>query len=176
MSWGIDDWGLSPWGGGEPSALGDIQITAVRYISETYMRLHLNTQVIVNAGYLDPENYSIVLRSDSPVAGSEVRIVRVIPPTQEVLIADYVYLETTRHTEGAAYDVLFTSLQTLDGVAGLGVNSPVGYSARKTKTMLALKNVPAHFDRRIDSLLHAVVTAISLQDDTIGGSRSDEFP
>lgn len=176
MSWGTGPWGITPWGGGEPSVLGDIQVTTVRFITPTYIRLHLNTQVIATGNYLDPENYTIALRSDSPVAGDAVRVVRVFAPTQDVLIADYVYLETTPHTNGAFYEVNYTELQTLDGVSGFGVNLKMPYQSRVTKTMSSLKNVPSHFDKRLDALLHAVVSAISLQDDTIGGSRSDEFP
>ena len=176
MSWGSGPWGTTPWGGGEPSALGDINVTTVRFISSTYIRLHLNTQVIVNNSYLNPNNYTIAVRSDTPVSSPAVNVVRVFAPTQDVLAADYVYLETTQHINGATYDITFTELHTLDGVAGSGVNNPVPYSARVTKTMIALKSIPAHFDKRLDSLLHALVTAISLQDDTIGGSRSDTFP
>lgn len=176
MPWGSGPWGTTPWGGGEPSALGDISITTVRLITPTYMRLHLNTQVIATGNYLNPQNYVIAVRSDSPVAGDAVRVTRVFAPTQDVLIADYVYLETTPHTGGATYDVYFTELQTLDGVSGFGVNGKVAYQCRVTKTMSSLRSVPSHFDKRTDSLLHAVVSAISLQDDTIGGSRSDEFP
>lgn len=176
MTWGTGPWGATAWGGGDPSTSGAVHLTSVRYIGQTYLRLHLNTQVIVNEDYLNPENYTLFLREDSPVPGDEVRVVRVFPPSQDVLVADYIYVETTRHTEGATYDVSFTRLQTLDGVNGAGLGGSVGYAARVTKTMIALKNVPSHFDKRLDSLLHALVTAISLQDDTIGGSRSDEFP
>lgn len=176
MSWGTGPWGSTPWGGGEPSTLGDINITTVRFISPTYIRLHLNTQVIANGSYLSPANYTVTVKSDSPVPGGAVQVLRVFVPTQEALVADYVYLETTQHTEGAFYEVYFTELQTLDGVSGFGINTPVPYQARFTKTMSALKNLPSHFDKRLDALLHALVSAISLQDDTIGGSRSDEFP
>lgn len=176
MAWGSDGWGTSPWGGGAPSVAGDISISSVRFISPTYIRVHLNTQVIVNSFYLDEENYSITLRSDSPVAGDAVQVVRVFAPANEVLIADYIYLETTQHTDGAMYDIAFTELQTLDGVSGSGVSSPAGYASRVTKTMSALKAIPSHFDKRLDALLHATVAAISIQDDIIGGSRSDRLP
>ncbi len=176
MTWGSGPWGTTPWGGGEPSLLGDISISTVRFIGPTYIRLHLNTQVIATGSYLDPENYTIALRDDTPIDGAAVRVVRVFAPAQDVLIADYVYLETTAHTNGAFYEVHFTELQTLDGVSGFGVSDPMPYVSRVTKTMSTLKAIPSHFDKRLDALLHAVATAISLQDDTIGGSRSDEFP
>ena len=176
MTWGTGPFGATPWGGGEPSALGDIRITTVRLLSPTYLRLHLNTLVIATGSYLDPANYTIALRSDSALPSSEVRVVRVFPPTQDVLKADYVYLETTPHASGASYDVTFSQLQTLDGVAGFGVNSPMPFQMRVTKLMSSLKNVPSHFDKRLDALLHALLTAVALQDDDIGGSRSDRFP
>jgi hypothetical protein len=39
-----------------------------------------------------------------------------------------------------------------------------------------LKSMPSHFDMRPESLVRNLITAISLQDDIIGGSRRDEFP
>lgn len=176
MTWGISGWGSSPWGGGEPSELGDINITTVTLISPTYMRLHLNTEVIAIGSYLDPQNYTISFRSDSPISGEPVRVVRVIAPARDLLKADYVYLETTLHTNGAFYEVYFNSLQTLDGVVGSGVNNPMPYASRVTKTMNVLNNMPSHFDKRLDSMFSAVVSAFSTQDDIIGGSRSDRFP
>lgn len=174
MTWGTGPWGVTPWGGGQPSVSGNVRIDTIRFISPTYIRLALNTQVIVNATYLSATNYKAVVRSDTPVVGDAVDIVRVIAPAQDVLIADYVYLQTTPFTDGATYDVSFTTLDTLDGVpANLGSVMPM--QARVTKTMRMLKSLPSHFDKRLDSLLHAVVSAISLQDDQIGGSRNDEF-
>lgn len=174
MSWGTGAWADSPWGGGEPSVAGNVQIDTVRFITPTYIRLQLNTQVIVNAGYLATSNYTAAIRSDTPVPANAVGVLRVIAPAQDVLIADYVYLETTPFSDGGTYDISFVSLDTLDGVAaGNGFTAPV--QARVSKTMLMLKSLPAHFDKRLDSLLHALVSAISIQDDTIGGSRNDEY-
>lgn len=174
MSWGSGPWGSTPWGGGDPSSGGFVVIDSVDYITPTYIRLNLNTGVIVNDRYLDPENYTVTLREDSPLAGVEVEIVRVITPAQDALAVDYVYLQTTPHTNGATYTVSFFALTTLDGVDGF--NGGAGnYSSRVTKTMTALKSLPAHFDKRVDSLLHSVVAAISMSDDQIGGSQNDEF-
>lgn len=173
MSWGTGPWGVTPWGGGEPSVSGNVRIDTIRFISPTYVRLSLNTQVIVNAAYLAVSNYSIAVRSDTPITTYGVNVVCVIAPAQDVLIADYVYLETTPFTNGGTYDVSFASLDTLDGIASLSAVMPT--QARVTKTMLMLKSLPSHFDKRLNSLLHAVVSAISLQDDQIGGSRNDEF-
>lgn len=175
MSWGTGPWGETPWGGGEPSVSGNVRIDTVRFITPTYIRLQLNTQVIVNDGYKQASNYTAVVRSDTPIPGNAVSITRVIPPAQDVLIADYVYLETTTFSDGAYYDISFASLDTLDGVPAMN-GSTCATQARVTKTMLMLKSLPSHFDKRLDSLLHALVSAISLQDDTIGGSRNDEFP
>ena len=174
MSFGTSGFGVSSWGGGQPSVNGIVFIAKVQYITPTYLRLDLNTQVIVNALYLNVINYRITLRSDSPVPGIPVSVVRIIPPTQDVLVADYVYLETTQHTDGAFYDARLEPLNTLDG--GISFNgSTQAYATRVTKTMKMLKSLPSHFDKRVDSLLHALVSAISIEDDTLGGSRNDEF-
>lgn len=173
--WGTGPFGTSPWGGGQPSVAGNVQIGTVRFITPTYIRLALNTQVIVNASYKNAANYAANVNNATVIPGNPVNIVRVIPPAQDVLVADYVYLETTPFTDGAVYNITFLSLDTLDGVsASLGFSRAV--QARVTKTMLMLKSLPSHFDKRVDSLLHALVSAISIQDDIIGGSRNDELP
>lgn len=175
MSWGTGLYGLSPWGGGDPSIAGNITVNSVRFIGNTYIRLNLNTQVIVNAAYLSTANYSISVLPSTPIAGDAVRVVRVIAPAREALKVDYIYLETTPHTNGAYYQVNFTTLNTLDGAAGVG-SSSTSYASRVTKTMSTLKSLPSHFHKGLDALLHATIAAISIQDDDIGGSRSDEFP
>lgn len=179
MTWGFGGWGYSPWGGSSPSSsssLVTVNIAAVTMISSTYLRVQLNTQVLTVGTYLNSENYTISLRSDSPLAGDPVRVVNVFAPTGDVLKADYIYLETTPHTNGSFYEIYFTSLQMLDGTIVSGVSNPMPYASRVTKTMNVLSNLPSHFDKRLDSTFNAVVSAFSIQDDIIGGSRSDRFP
>jgi len=173
--WGMGPFGISPWGGGQPSVAGNVLIDTIRFITPTYVRLALNTQVIVNASYSNAANYAASVSNKTVISGNPVNIVRVIVPAQDVLVADYVYLETTPFTDGAIYNIAFLSLDTLDGVSASNGFS-LAVQARITKTMLMLKSMPSHFDKRVDSLLHALVSAISIQDDILGGSRNDELP
>lgn len=184
MSWGDDRWGISPWGGSAPSVNGEVGVISVRFITPTLLRVHLTTEVVVNSFYEDPDNYQIRLHTPTPGGISEVppevtkvtlRVIRVLPLHNGEVVSDFIYLETEPHTIGLNYELKFLSLTTLDGMVG-GMFSYTPYAARVTKTMAALKSLPAHFDKRADSLLLNIVAAISMQDDTQGGSRSDEFP
>lgn len=174
MPTGTGPWGYTEWGGGYPYTSGFVGIQSVDFITPTYIRLNLSTYVIVNDLYMDADNFNISLRPDSPVAGDAVAVARVIRPAQDVLVVNRIFLETTRHTAGAAYTASFYSLNTPDGVAAFN-SSPASYMSRYTKTMAQLRTFPSHFDKREDALIHSIIGAISLQDDIIGGSRNDEF-
>lgn len=144
------------------------------FIAEDLVRVNLPVPGRIDAAYLATSSYSIALRSDSPKPGQGVAVVEVIPPTGDLVAFEYIYLRTTRHTLGAYYEVTISG-QIVD-TAGLGINlPPAAYAARVTKTMAMLKSLPSHFDMRNESLVRNLVTAISLQDDIIGGSRRDEF-
>lgn len=178
MTWGSGPWGSGPWGSGSPpgSPADDTpDIANVRFLASTYIRVSLTGLVVAITDYLDPENYTITVRDDTPLAGVEVRVLRVFAPTQSVLTTSDIYLETTPHTIGAAYEIAFGQLQNAQGVTVYNLE-PSPYQARVSKTMSMLKNLPSHFDKRLESLMHALVTAISVQDDIIGGSKSDRFP
>lgn len=175
MSWGMSGWGSTPWGGGTPMYGGD-SVNSIYFFSPTYIRVQLNVNVVATGSYLDPNNYFIALHADSPIAGDAVQVLRVLPPTQNALVVNYIYLETTPHTNGADYDLTFGILQSPTGLTLYPQGSPVPYASRRTKAMSVLNSLPAHFDKRVDSLLHALCSAIGEQDDKIGGSRSDGFP
>lgn len=176
MSWGTAGWGYTPWGGGVPSAIAGAGVHSVYFFSPTYIRIQLNNSVVAIGSYLDTSNYIIDLSPDSKVPGDPVRVLRVLPPTQDVLVVSHVYLETTPHTNGADYTATFGTLQSPSGLTVYAQSAPVPYASRGTKPMNILNNIPSHLDKRVDSLLHAICSAIGEQDDKIGGSRSDRFP
>jgi|688.fasta_scaffold02732_19 hypothetical protein len=158
-----------------PMFLPGPAVGSATFIAEDLIRLDLSAQARVDSEYLDVNNYSIALRSDTPKPGDEVRVLEVLPPTDaNVVTTQYVYLLTTRHTLGAYYAVTLSG--ALVDSAGTQVYlPPASYAARVTKTMQVLKSIPSHFDTRNTSILRNLLTAISLQDDQIGGSRKDEF-
>lgn len=167
-------WGYTEWGGGYPYSSGFVGVRSVDFITPTYLRLNLSTYVIVNDTYLNVTNYNIALRPDSPMSGDAVQVTRVIRPARDALVVNSVFLETSRHTVGATYTASFYSLDTPDGVEAFN-NTQGSYTARPTKTMSSLRALPSHLLKREDSLIHAIVGAISLQDDLLGGSRNDGF-
>lgn len=144
------------------------------FIAEDLIRINLSEPARLDAAYLSPASYQISLRSDSPKVGEPISVQAVIPPTGDLVVFPYVYLKTSRHTLGAYYEVTILGSLVNSGGGSLPV-APAAYAARITKTMNMLKSLPSHFDRREDSLVRNIITAISLQDDILGGSRSDEF-
>lgn len=175
MSWGTESWGVDPWGGFTPSAdapvppADTISINSITFIAQDVVSIGLSVPVRVDSLFQDSTNYSI-----APLDfGEPVNIVSVFIP-QNTLVTDTVMIKTTPHTVGGGYSVGFTRLVNPDG-ASLSLTAASKYQARVSKTMVSLKSLPSHFDKRPESLIRNLITAISLQDDIIGGSRSDEF-
>lgn len=158
-----------------PMFLPGPAVGAATFISEDLIRLDLPAAARIDAQYLEKSNYSIAVRPDTPKAGEEVSVLAVLPPADtSAVTSQYVYLSTTRHTLGAYY-ALTISGSLVDSAGAQVYLPPASYAARVTKTMQMLKSLPAHFDMRNESLIRNLLTAISLQDDQIGGSRKDEF-
>ena len=174
MAWGDDPWGMGPWGGGIADyAANGLQIYSVQFITPNLILLGLNSEVVVNTTYLNPLNYSISLASDTPLYGVPVAPVAVLAPANNVVKANYVFLTTTGHTDGSYYTVGFNQLTVLSGAVSLA-SALTPYASRVTKTM-NVNRIPSHFDTRPTSLLGSTLEALSVQDDKIGGSRSDDF-
>lgn len=152
-----------------------MSISSVTFIGSDLIRLNLSFSARIDADYSLAQNYLILGHTGSPLPGIEVGIFEVLPPINDVVVSPFVYLRTTPHTLGAEYEV--TYLKLYDSAGALVPNLVnVPYQARNTKTMQILKSFPAHFDHQVTSVLRNLATAISLEDDTIGGSRKDEFP
>jgi hypothetical protein len=175
--WGTDLWGVGPWSGiSNPSSSGPVSITRIQYITPTYIRVFFSTYVVLNATYLNKANYSITAHSDSPLTAGGVSVISVLTsPDPETSKIHFVDLITTRHTDGAYYNFNYVFLTTLNGVANSGGGLEAPYAARYSKTMTASKNLAGFYYKDPTGLLQTVLTAISLIDDQIGGSRNDEF-
>jgi hypothetical protein len=151
-----------------------IQVGPCTFISDDLIRINLAEPARIDAAYLSSSSYQITLRTDSPKVGEPVEVLSVLPPTGDLVVFPYIYLRTTRHTLGAYYEVSVLG-SLVNSAGGSILLDPAAYAARVTKVMNALKSLPSHFDSREGSLVRNVITAFALQDDLIGGSRSDEF-
>jgi hypothetical protein len=144
-------------------------IKEVRFIARDLLKLTLKTAVIVNSGYTNPSSYLII-----PVGGATaVNIIKVLVIRSDLRATSDIYLNITNPQLGAIYnvDIVPSSLQYIDGspvVAGA-----VPFEARITKTDKMLKSLPSHYDTNPTSTIRNLITAISVQDDIIGGSRKD---
>ena len=152
-----------------------MSVESVTYILDDLIRLNLDTPVRVDSTYLNPANYVIQSHVGSPIPPVQVIVDLVLPLEDDSNLTKIVYLHTSSHASGAEYEANY--VQFFDAY---GVVVPPGdfcpYQARITKTGQMLKSLPQHFDRRVDALIRNLITAVSLEDDVIGGSRSDEFP
>lgn len=150
-------------------------ISSVTYIAADLIRVNLSFSARLDTNYTDPLNYIIFPNPGSEITGEGVAVKKVIIPSNDVVVASFVYLNTTPHTLGAEYRVSYGKLYDSSGTLVPCTNS-VPYACRTTKTMQMLKSIPSHFDHEVTSIIRNLITAMSLEDDTIGGSRKDEFP
>jgi hypothetical protein len=152
-----------------------MSISSVTYIASDLIRLNLSFSARIDTDYKNIAGYYITGHAGSPIVGVSVNVLAVLIPKNDVVVSPFVYLHTTPHTLGAEYEVNYGKLYDSSGVlVPAGPNVP--YQSRSTKTVQMLKSVPSHFDRQVESLIRNLVTAVSLEDDTIGGSRKDVFP
>lgn len=140
----------------------------VEPLSDDMLRIVFDTEFVVNATARTPGAYTIsVVEGD----GQAVSVREVLLP-QNSLTATEVILVVDKPTHGTHYRVTATGLNGRDGTFVGGASDFIG---RRTKTEEMLRTMPSHYNMRADSLLRSVVTAIGIQDDIIGGSRSDSF-
>lgn len=143
-----------------------INVTDINIISKRLVRITFDDEVVVDDSYNDPTNYAI-----SVVNGSgPVEIVGVLPTNQNASLD--VILITQPMTETTKYAISFTQLFSRSGVSFSLIGN---FIARETKTDSILRSIPQHYDKRPISNLSAILTAISISDDLIGGSRKDNI-
>lgn len=152
-----------------------MSIRSVTYIGPTLIRLNLDAPVRIDNVYASAGNYTIQVHSDTPMPGDLVSVLEVLIPLDSGTVTYSVFLRTTPHTNGAYYTVTYAALYDTAG-HGMPAYATVPYASRDTKTQQMLRSVPGYLDTRETSLFRNLLTAISLEDDRIGGSRHDLFP
>lgn len=151
---------------GESALGGSVFLENVDVVSSRIIGIRTSTDVIVNSGYYDLNNYSI-----EPVAGSEPIIIRRVIQTKEST-TKVILLVTDNLTRGNRYNVGVSGLLARGGFT---VNDTGELIVRKTKTDLLFDSIPSHFDKRPESVLSSLLIAMGAQDELIGGSRKDSI-
>jgi hypothetical protein len=140
----------------------------VEPLSDDMIKITLDTEIVVDATARQIGAYNI-----SVVAGSgEAVSVRKVLLPQDSLTASEIILVVDKPTHGTHYRVTATGLNGRDGTLVGGASDFIG---RRTKTEEILRAMPSHYNISADSILRSVLTAIGIQDETIGGSRNDTF-
>jgi len=151
-------------------------ITAVTYVNPDLIRITISVRVRIDSDFLNPGNWIITVAEGNPSA-ADVECTKVLVPTDPNIVAtDTVFLQTTQHSADSIYEIRFLHLAATNGFP-LFVSQPrvFPYRSRKTKVDQILNSLPNHFDKRVESNIRSLLTAISLQDELIGGARNDSF-
>jgi hypothetical protein len=149
-----------------PPILTTVGIVDINVYSKVLVHVEFNDEVIVNDLYNDPSNYSIsVVEGEGPV-----EVVGILHNNKSSSLD--VILITQPMTFGTTYSVAVTELSARDGTPQSFTGS---YVSRNTKTDSLLRSIPKHFDKRPTSLLSALLLAMGISDDIIGGSRNDSI-
>jgi hypothetical protein len=128
------------------------------------IHVQFTNEVVVDSTYYDPNNYTVSL-----VEGTgPVEVVSVLPTNETTTLG--LVIVTQPMTQGTTYNLAITNMFNREG----GNFSLIGdFVYRDTKSDSSLRSVPKHFDKRETSLIASLVTAITISDDVIGGSRND---
>lgn len=129
--------------------------------------LYLNDTVVVNSAFLDKTNYTI-----SVLEGSGAISIRNILPPKTALTTNKIIIELDKPTKGTKYQILVSNLTTPSNTS---VTGPAKFIGRRTKLATMLRGLAPHWDTRPTSLLRGLLAAVSIEDDRIGGSRSDDL-
>lgn len=130
--------------------------------SNTLVRVLFDDEVVADSAYYSASSYSM---------SGGLEVVGVLNTNQNTSLD--VIIVTRGMIVGTTYTVTIDGLHARDGSEATGVSGD--FIARSTKLDSILRSIPAHYDKRNVSNIHAILSAISSSDDLIGGSRSDSI-
>lgn len=166
MGWGSGPWGSCFWGSCTPAGITvDLAITEVDVVAADMLIIYFNKDAKNNAALANPGNYSVV-----PVAGGQPVNVLSVQTGNEIRTR-YITLHITPFTVGEDYTVTAVNLKAADGTDITPGGSVSEFTGRQTKTDLAIAYRGNILSRDPNSIIRNILTAISLEDDRIGGSR-----
>lgn len=176
MGFGSSTYGSSNFGSLLPAAavaeeVAPFAITKVEQIAFDALRLTFSEETISNANYLNTDNYLVTKEGESveAIAVKQVKKINDFVTNKVILWTDY-------QKEGVTYEIKVSNLVSITGQA-IESDTTLTWKAVKTKTQAVIfDNLPQHFDKRIESKIRNVLTAVSLEDDLIGGNLSKQIP
>lgn len=148
------------------SEAAELNILDINVYAKNLIHISFEDEIVVNDLYNDPANYSL-----SPYPGGGSLEVLSVLQTNGTSSLELI-LVTQPMTAGTTYQLDITEVVDRNN---FGFAFSALFDARYTKLDSALRSIPAHYDKRSSSLLHALLTAVSTSDDIIGGSRSDSY-
>ena len=175
---GTFEYGTSVAYGGDAASS---TVDSIDILDANKIRIIFSGNVIVDENLLNPDNYLIEFSDNEGF--TDVEAISVTPSVPDVLVdatqanevsARWVEVLTSYHTPGQSYRITVLNVLAVDGA--VVEENPLDATARRTKVDQVLSNVTKHFDKRLGSAPRALLTAIGLEDDRIGGSLNEEIP
>jgi len=169
MAFGASPFGSSPFGSEstEDTLLSaGFSVTAVESIARDLVKVTLNSHAVMNAAYLDVSNYAILYQN-----GDVLPILKVLEPRNTDSIG-HVLLQTRPQIEGS---IFFVQVYNLVDRLGVTISlQEMGWQYIRTKTDAIMTSVPRVFDKTAISNMRALLNAVSIEDNTIGGAEKVE--
>lgn len=165
MGFGAQTHGTSPFGSqGSGVNLAGFTLKAVEPLNSDLIRVHFNEAIVIDPAFTNPENYLVVQATTS----EPLTVREVIPPKDGSLVTTKVLLNTYRIPENVRFS---TSVINLVAKSGKEPNSSsiIVWTYQRTKVDSILKSIPDVYDKSPKSNIRAFLTAISLEDNRIGG-------
>lgn len=153
--------------------LKPIDVTAVDIITPKLVKITYNTTVVCDPSYFDINSYSVVVQETGAIEAKPVRVLQLYNDNLDTkrLSSNFTLLVMDNLTEGTRYQFTVNGVRTTQGL--IMASTPYSREKVKTKTQVTTRLLPSHFDTRPDSLIGSILTAITIQDDLIGGARKE---
>jgi len=136
-------------------------------LRDTVIEVTFNTPILRTPGLTEPTNYTIEFY-DTP-GSTDVAVRRILTGTRNNYTTT-VYIVTSEHTKGRRYRL---SIEGITNTSGEELSLVMTGTGARTKTDDLFSNIPEHFDKRQESRISAILSAIGKQDDLIGGTRRE---
>lgn len=160
-------YGSFVYGYGYVYGIAVANVTDALFLNANVIEITLAAEVVVDDQYYNLTNYSL-----TTVYGVPISIRKVLENKVPTKVTTRVLLVTDATSDGSQYSLEIQDLNTRSG--SKITPSTVSIYSRRSKVDSALQSLPAHFDKRPESVVKNILTAITRSDEEIGGSRDEE--
>ena len=144
----------------------DISIVGVNVLSRRLVQLEFTEEVVTSPSYYNIDNYSLTLTEGT----QPVEVLEIMPVNGTTSLD--IIIRTQPMVPLSRFDLSISGLSVRNGLTFSVIGD---FFSRDTKTDSLLRSIPQHYDKRPQSNLYKLLTAIGKVDDKIGGSRSDDI-